>query len=348
MAAKTNQSSQRSRVGSLLSAATGAVGRVTGRGRTAATAEQSAERPTSKTDAKKSAAKKTTAKKSTAGSPAKATKSASGTSGVAKSTTAKKTAASQKSAPAKKAAKKTAAKKTAAKKAAPAKKTAPQAVARVAAKKAPATSTEQSTAKTAKTAKKAPPVKKATSAKKTAAAEPAPSTSAAKNVAPVKKSTPVTAKKAPVSTSTTTNNAGKNGKPSSASVANLVVREDESPWTAAELAEVRTELTGEIARFEDELKHIAADLADLVNDDNGGAGDDQADVGSKALEREYEYSLAQANQAAMDQAKRALARIDDGTYGICESCGNPIGKLRLQAYPRATLCVQCKAKQERR
>ena len=48
------------------------------------------------------------------------------------------------------------------------------------------------------------------------------------------------------------------------------------------------------------------------------------------------------------QSERALARIADGTYGVCESCGNPIGKLRLQVFPRATLCVTCKQRQERR
>jgi RNA polymerase-binding transcription factor DksA len=43
-----------------------------------------------------------------------------------------------------------------------------------------------------------------------------------------------------------------------------------------------------------------------------------------------------------------LARLDDGSYGQCESCGNPIGKERLQAFPRATLCMACKQRQERR
>jgi DnaK suppressor protein len=50
----------------------------------------------------------------------------------------------------------------------------------------------------------------------------------------------------------------------------------------------------------------------------------------------------------LDQNLHAIERLDNGTYGICESCGNPIGKLRLQAAPRATLCVTCKTKQERR
>ena len=44
----------------------------------------------------------------------------------------------------------------------------------------------------------------------------------------------------------------------------------------------------------------------------------------------------------------ALARIDDGTYGICESCGEPIGKMRAMAFPRATLCMTCKQREERR
>ena len=48
------------------------------------------------------------------------------------------------------------------------------------------------------------------------------------------------------------------------------------------------------------------------------------------------------------QNEHALERLDDGTYGICESCGQPIGKLRLQAAPRATLCMPCKQKEERR
>ena len=48
------------------------------------------------------------------------------------------------------------------------------------------------------------------------------------------------------------------------------------------------------------------------------------------------------------QAERALGRIANRTYGICENCGNPIGKARLQVFPRATLCMTCKQREERR
>lgn len=125
----------------------------------------------------------------------------------------------------------------------------------------------------------------------------------------------------------------------------LVVRDDESAWTATELAEVRAELAGDVVRLEAELRSIEADIAGLIKDSSGGAGDDQADVGSKAFERDHEYQLAQNNRGALEQAQHALRRIDDGTFGVCDGCGNPIGKMRLQAFPRATLCMACKQKE---
>ena len=66
------------------------------------------------------------------------------------------------------------------------------------------------------------------------------------------------------------------------------------------------------------------------------------------LEREQELSLANNSRELLQQVLHALARIGDRTYGNCESCGEPIGKMRLQAFPRATLCLTCKQKQERR
>ncbi|UIJ33549.1 TraR/DksA C4-type zinc finger protein [Allobranchiibius sp. GilTou73] len=128
----------------------------------------------------------------------------------------------------------------------------------------------------------------------------------------------------------------------------LKVREDESPWTADELAGVKAELETDVARLGSELAGIEHEIADLIGDSGDGAGDDQADAGSKSFEREHEFSLAQNSREMLEQSQHALDRIADGTYGICESCGKPIGKLRLQAFPRATLCMQCKQKQERR
>ncbi len=93
---------------------------------------------------------------------------------------------------------------------------------------------------------------------------------------------------------------------------------------------------------------LQSSIADVLRDSGDGAGDDQADTGSKAFEREQEMTLLANARESVFQTQRALQAIDDGTYGRCESCGNAIGKARLQAFPRATLCVSCKQKQERR
>ena len=90
------------------------------------------------------------------------------------------------------------------------------------------------------------------------------------------------------------------------------------------------------------------ELSELLRDSGDGAGDDQADAGAKTWEREQEIALADNAREMLRQNEHALERLDDGTYGVCESCGQPIGKLRLQAAPRATLCMPCKMKSERR
>ncbi len=59
-------------------------------------------------------------------------------------------------------------------------------------------------------------------------------------------------------------------------------------------------------------------------------------------------SLANNSRDLLVQVERALGRLDAATYGRCENCGNPIPKARLQAFPRATLCVTCKQREERR
>ena len=128
----------------------------------------------------------------------------------------------------------------------------------------------------------------------------------------------------------------------------LRVREDETPWTAKELKAVRGELEADISRLQDEISAAESSLVGLMRDAGDGAGDDQADAGTKTFEREQEISLANNARVMFEQSQHALRRIVDRSYGICESCGSPIGKNRLLAFPRATLCMPCKSKQERR
>ncbi|MFD8437128.1 TraR/DksA family transcriptional regulator [Streptomyces microflavus] len=128
----------------------------------------------------------------------------------------------------------------------------------------------------------------------------------------------------------------------------LAVRPGEDPWTPEEVTEARTLLTSETMRLRSELESSGAALAGLMRDSGDGAGDDEADTGTKNITREHELSLAANAQEMLEQTERALARLEAGTYGLCEICGKPIGKARMQAFPRATLCVEDKQKQERR
>ncbi|MDN5569732.1 MAG: TraR/DksA family transcriptional regulator [Propionibacteriaceae bacterium] len=126
------------------------------------------------------------------------------------------------------------------------------------------------------------------------------------------------------------------------------VADGEEPWTADELAEVREDLEFDVQRMERALAQSARGLERLFDEGTEGAGRDPADVGSSNFERDQEMSLAQNARDLLEQAQTALRLFDSGQYGVCESCGNPIGKDRLMVFPRATMCVSCKQREERR
>jgi DnaK suppressor protein len=207
------------------------------------------------------------------------------------------------------------------------------------------------------TAAKSRPAKAAPAAK-TASAKPAtsakPTRAAQRSAAPAKKApakpVPATRKtaapagcaaqeKAPAKRPTTA--AGR-------SAAKLAVREGEPAWTAAEIAELRETLIADAERLRIEIRAAETEIGQLLREGGEGAGNDQADVGSNTFERDHEMSMAKNARANLELVEGAVKRIDAGTYGVCESCGNPVGKMRLQAFPRATLCMECKQRQERR
>ncbi|MFJ6521366.1 TraR/DksA family transcriptional regulator [Streptomyces filamentosus] len=256
-------------------------------------------------------AKKTAAKKSPAA--AGATGSA-GPSGVSGESAPAAPAPASDDAPKKTVAKKTAAKKTAAKKTA-AKKTAAK---KTPAEKAAAGKHEEKTEEKAAAGKAA--AKKQTGARTVAAKKTAGGVTTAEDEAAVP----------------------------SARAGGLAVRPGEDPWTPDEVAEARSVLQAEVLRLRSELVHSQEELTGLMRDSGDGAGDDQADTGTKNITREHELALAANAREMLEQTEHALERLDAGTYGLCEVCGRPIGKARMQAFPRATLCVEDKQKQERR
>lgn len=131
----------------------------------------------------------------------------------------------------------------------------------------------------------------------------------------------------------------------SGEVTDLPVRPGEDPWTAAEVDELRQELAEEVEQHQQALERAQADLKEILGNEQMG---DPADVGAANFERDHEMTLAATASEMLAQTRSALEAIDKGTYGRCEECGEPIGKGRLQVYPRATLCMQCKQRQEKR
>jgi RNA polymerase-binding protein DksA len=113
--------------------------------------------------------------------------------------------------------------------------------------------------------------------------------------------------------------------------------------TTQEMDELRTrlqtereELASQLATIEDQA--FAATQSDMSGD--VGVDDESADAGTATFEREKELSIEQNVRDLIQKIDRALKRIEDGTYGICEVCGKPIEKARLKALPYVDLCIK--------
>ena len=79
-----------------------------------------------------------------------------------------------------------------------------------------------------------------------------------------------------------------------------------------------------------------------------GLDDESADAGTATFEREKDLSIEQNVRDLLDKIERALKRIDDGTYGVCERCGKSIEKARIKALPYVDLCIKDAQAQSRR
>ena len=73
---------------------------------------------------------------------------------------------------------------------------------------------------------------------------------------------------------------------------------------------------------------------------------DPTDRATLESDRNFELRIRDRERKLMPKIKAALQRIDDGTYGICSSCGEEISEKRLESRPEATLCIKCKTKEE--
>ena len=109
-------------------------------------------------------------------------------------------------------------------------------------------------------------------------------------------------------------------------------------------------------RLIEERKRVQ-EAIDYLHEENPGSIQDETqdstadnhpgDMATVTFDRELDYTL-EANEGRLLQAiDAALTRMDDGSYGACVSCGQPIGAERLEALPWTTQCIDCKRKEER-
>jgi len=109
-------------------------------------------------------------------------------------------------------------------------------------------------------------------------------------------------------------------------------------------------------RLLEERKRVK-EAIDYLHEENPGSIQDEAqdstadnhpaDVATVTFDRELDYSLEENEERLLEAIDAALKRLDEGTYGSCSTCGQPIGQERLEALQWTTQCIDCKRKEER-
>jgi len=123
-----------------------------------------------------------------------------------------------------------------------------------------------------------------------------------------------------------------------------------SPYTAKELKTLKDDLQAHRQDVEKQLAEIsentfAGDQTDMTGE--AGFDEEYADAGTATYEREKDLSLVINLRDLLEKIEKAVTKIDEGTYGLCDRCGKPIEKARLKALPYATLCLKDKQAEER-
>ena len=123
-----------------------------------------------------------------------------------------------------------------------------------------------------------------------------------------------------------------------------------SPFAAKELKVLKADLQTHREQVQAQFDEISQNsFAGNQTEVSGEMGFDEeyADAGSDTFEREKDLSLVNNLRDLLDKIEKAMAKIDDGSYGLCDRCGKPIEKARLKALPYASLCLKDKQAEER-
>ncbi len=104
----------------------------------------------------------------------------------------------------------------------------------------------------------------------------------------------------------------------------------------------KKELHEEQAMLKEQWAHLQVAQYEAI-----GHGNHMADDGTNAFDQAVDVALKRKVKASLKDVERVLTKFEDGTYGLCESCGARIERARLQVLPRAKRCLECQADRER-
>ena len=120
---------------------------------------------------------------------------------------------------------------------------------------------------------------------------------------------------------------------------------------SVDLDHFRTVLLEERERVDHAITSLQDDhrgsLEEEVDEVSGTNDQDLAQTATATLDREIDYTLEENSTQVLGEIDAALLRIDAGTYGTCTSCAGAISAARLEAYPWASVCIDCARKLER-
>jgi DnaK suppressor protein len=117
----------------------------------------------------------------------------------------------------------------------------------------------------------------------------------------------------------------------------------EAAMTAVKFKKQREQLEIELKRLADELAQLQTSASSSEERREGSPFGKREEEATETLELEKRLTMENRIRQEMAAVEHALEKIDKGTYGLCDNCGQPIAEERLEALPQANLCVKCKA-----
>ncbi len=110
---------------------------------------------------------------------------------------------------------------------------------------------------------------------------------------------------------------------------------------------LRSRLESERKRLTEESKQLEASAHPAEERREGSPFGKREEEATETLELEKRLALEKSIKNQLAEVEHALHKFEEGTYGLCDSCGQPIEPARLEALPRANLCLKCKAQQSK-